>query len=57
MPRYGVGGRPRPKAPRSGLPYAVGGKYHVLLAEIDAIGLFAIFWAIQTEELWGEGVR
>jgi hypothetical protein len=37
--------------------YAVGGKYHLLLAEIDAIGLFAIFWAIQTEELWGEGVR
>jgi hypothetical protein len=35
----------------------VGGKYRVLAAEIDAIVLFAIFWAIQTEELWGEGVR
>jgi hypothetical protein len=34
-----------------------GGKYHVLLAEIDAIVLFAVFWAIQTEELWGEGLR
>ncbi len=34
-----------------------GGKYRVLAAEIDAIVLFAIFWAIQTEELWGEGVR
>jgi len=37
--------------------YGFGGKYHVLLAEIDAIVLFAIFWAIQTEELWGQGVR
>jgi len=37
--------------------YAFGGKYRVLLAEIDAIALFAIFWGIQTEELWGEGVR
>ena len=37
--------------------YVVGGKYRVLLAEIDAIGLFAIFWVIQTEELWGEGLR
>lgn len=34
-----------------------GGKYSVLMAEFDAIALFAIFWAIQTEELWGEGVR
>jgi hypothetical protein len=37
--------------------FAAGGKYHVLLAEIDAIVLFAVFWGIQTEELWGEGVR
>ena len=35
----------------------VGGKYRMLLAEIDAIVLFAVFWGIQTEELWGEGVR
>lgn len=34
-----------------------GGKYSVLLTEIDAIALFAVFWAIQTEELWGQGVR
>jgi hypothetical protein len=32
-----------------------GGKYRMLLAEIDAIVLFAIFWGIQTEELWAEG--
>ena len=34
-----------------------GGKYRMLLAEIDAIVLFTIFWGIQTEELWAEGVR
>ena len=37
--------------------FAFGGEYRVLLAEFDAILLFAVFWAIQTEELWGEGVR
>ena len=37
--------------------YLVGGMYHILLAEIAALLLFAIFWAFQTEELWGEGVR
>lgn len=36
---------------------AFGGNYHVLLAEIAAIFLFAVFWAFQTEELWDEGVR
>lgn len=35
----------------------VGGKYHVLEAEIAAIVLFAVFWGIQTEELWDEGLR
>ena len=35
----------------------LGGKYHVLEAEIAAIVLFAVFWAIQTEELWDEGLR
>jgi hypothetical protein len=34
-----------------------GGNYHVLEAEIAAIVLFAIFWVIQTEELWDEGLR
>jgi hypothetical protein len=34
-----------------------GGKYNVLEAEIAAIGLFAVFWGIQTEELWDEGLR
>lgn len=34
-----------------------GGKYNVLEAEIAAIVLFAIFWAIQTQELWDEGLR
>ena len=34
-----------------------GGEYHVLKAEIAAIALFAIFWGIQTEELWDEGLR
>ena len=33
------------------------GKYNVLLAEAAAILLFAIFWGIQTEELWDEGLR
>jgi hypothetical protein len=39
------------------LLYVFGGTYRVLYAEIDALVLFAIFWALQTEELWGEGVR
>jgi len=34
-----------------------GGEYHVLEAEIAAIVLFAVFWGIQTEELWDEGLR
>ena len=34
-----------------------GGKYDVLEAEAAAILLFAIFWAIQTQELWYEGLR
>jgi hypothetical protein len=37
--------------------YLFGGKYHVLLAEIDALVLFAIFWIIQTQELWDPGIR
>jgi hypothetical protein len=37
--------------------YAFGGKYHVLLAEVEALALFAIFWIIQTEELWDPGIR
>jgi hypothetical protein len=37
--------------------FAFGGKYNVLEAEAAAIFLFAIFWAIQTQELWYEGVR
>jgi hypothetical protein len=34
-----------------------GGKYNVLEAEAAAILLFAVFWAIQTQELWYQGVR
>jgi hypothetical protein len=34
-----------------------GGEYNKLYAEIAALVLFAVFWAIQTEELWGEGLR
>jgi hypothetical protein len=34
-----------------------GGEYHVLAAEFAAISLFAVFWGLQTEELWNEGVR
>lgn len=37
--------------------YLFGGKYHTLLAEFAALVLFTVFWAFQTEELWGEGVR
>ena len=33
------------------------GDYNVLAAEVAAIVLFAVFWAIQTEELWDEGLR
>jgi hypothetical protein len=37
--------------------YLFGGKYRVLLAEIEALVLFATFWIIQTEELWDPGIR
>lgn len=37
--------------------FLAGGKYHVLEAEIAAISLFAVFWVMQTQELWHEGVR
>jgi hypothetical protein len=37
--------------------YLFGGEYNVLEAEMAAIVLFAVFWAIQTQELWGEGLR
>ena len=33
------------------------GDYNVLAAEVAAIVLFAVFWGIQTEELWDEGLR
>ena len=34
-----------------------GWDYYVLVIEFVLITLFAVFWIIQTQELWTEGLR
>lgn len=40
-----------------GLGALLGWKHAVIVIEVDLIVLFAVFWIIQTVELWGEGLR
>jgi hypothetical protein len=39
------------------IAYCAGWHYAVLVVEFTLIGLFALFWTIQTKELWREGLR
>jgi hypothetical protein len=39
------------------IAWCAGWDYAVLVVEIALIGLFAIFWSIQTAELWHDGLR
>lgn len=40
-----------------GIAGAAGWDHWLLVLEAALIGLFAVFWVIQTEELWNEGLR
>lgn len=37
--------------------YLLDWSYWLLAMEVDLIGWFAVFWIVQTKELWGEGLR